>query len=211
LATPKTTTIIAASIVGSFSLPTIASAQDWQFSPDITLKTTYNDNSRLHIDDADQDELRGGELDVRALLSRRSPSGSVVFIPRVTTSYYSDNPEDESDDYFLLFDGQHRAQRSAWSFRTRYSSEQVRKAELQDPDFDDPDVNEPITDDSGLIQLTDRRSRFWVSPSVRFQTSPRNSIEFVGAYVALAYDLNVGGLKDYTNGKIRNEASFQVI
>ena len=64
MATPKTTTIIAVSIVGSFSLPTIASAQDWQFSPDITLQTTYNDNSQLHIDDADQDEL----------ISRKIPS-----------------------------------------------------------------------------------------------------------------------------------------
>jgi len=30
-------------------------------------------------------------------------------------------------------------------------------------------------------------------------------------FVDLAYDLNVDGLKEYMNGNVRNEASFQVI
>jgi opacity protein-like surface antigen len=193
---------IFASAICFFCALTSANAQDWVIAPSVTLSAMYDDNSRLNVTDAAQDELSGGDLDARVRIARRSPTGSVVLIPRVRAEFFPDDPEDESDDYFLNFNGTHKAQKSTWAFRARYSAQQVRTAEIEDPDFDNPDVDRPITDDSGVIQIENRRNRLSLSPGAEFQISPRTRVGIVVDHTDADYDNNDAGLQDYQNSAV---------
>ena len=173
-------------------------AQDWSFAPTVTMTAEYNDNARLRVDSANRVKLEGGTVRAGARLSRLSPTGSMVFIPSASTNFYRDNDDAESDDYSFLFDGEHRAQRSTWSFIARYDGQQLLTAELLDPDFDNPDIDRPLNDDSGIVQQKDRRIRFYVSPSVEFEVSERTTFGLAADYTDTSYDENLGGLEDYT-------------
>lgn len=192
-----TATLVAILVTSSLFAPTIALAQAWTISPDLRLDFVFDDNARLRADEALQDEISGGELDARVRFARTSPTGSIMFMPRLRTDRYSSDEEFDSDDYSAIFSGQHRTQKTTWSLSARYSNEEVRVAELEDPDFDNPDIDRPITDDSGISQVRDQRVRSTISPTVRLNISPKSQIEFAADYTDTSYDENAGGLEDY--------------
>ena len=179
-----------------------ANAQAWSTTLEIIVQSQYNDNARLEVDDALQNEIYGADLDASVRFLRRSPTGSVVFRPRISTSYFPDDRDDDSNDVFALFRAEHRTQRSVWSFRTRYSDEQVRSAEIENTDFDDPDIDRPIADDTGIIQVKNRRNRLVVSPGIQFQISERNWFEIVGDCDVSSYDEQLNELRDSQYGNV---------
>lgn len=200
-----------AALIGLAGVPGNASAQAWSATPDIIIQGEYNDNARLEVDEASQNEISGADLDASFRFQRRSPTGSFLFLPRVSTSYYPDDRDDDSTDAFVLLGGEHRTQRSIWSLRARYSDEQVRSAEIEDPDFNDPDIDRPITDDTGFIQVKNRRNRFVVSPSAQFRISERNWLGVLADYHVTSYDLQFSELRDndygYAEVNFRRELS----
>lgn len=194
-------------LIGSALAIEEASAQAWSATPEIVLQGEYNDNARLEVDDALQNEISGADLEASVRFLRRSPTGSFLFLPRVSTSYYPDDRDDDSTDAFVLLSGEHRTQRSIWSLRTRYSDEQVRSAEIEDPDFGNPDIDRPITDDTGFIQVKNRRSRFVLSPSAQFRVSERNWLGIVADYHVTSYDQQFAELRDNDYGYV--EVNFR--
>ena len=121
-------------------------------------------------------------------------------IPQVVVERYSSDADFDTEDFSFLFDSDHRSETSTWSFIARYSAEEVRSAEIADPDFDNPDIDRPISDDSGLIQSEGRRFRFNVSPGVEFDLTPTSQFSVVGNYTDSRFEEASDNLRDYTFG-----------
>lgn len=199
--------VIAASVFAAN--PTVAIAQAWNFNPSVTVSGSYNDNIRLANDAAAENEVAGGDIDARARINRTSPTGSVSLFPRVRSSYYPDDSQEESTDVFLDFSGQHRTQTSKWVLFARFSDVEVLSAEVNDPDFDNPDVDRPITDDSGLVQVRNTRQRFIVSPGADFNISEKTNIGVVGDYINVEYDRSAGELTSYDSVSLEADAKYK--
>lgn len=190
-------------------VPVETLAQDWIFNPIVTLSASYNDNIRLAEDAAQEDDVSGGELDAQAHIVRRSPTGSVTLIPRVVASSFPDDPEEEYTDVYLDFIARRRLQKSDWLFVARYSDVEVLTAELADPDFDNPDIDRPITDDTGLVQIENTRERFYLSPGAEFQFTDNTSLGVSADYVDVSYDNSSGDLTDYSDINLEANLSYR--
>lgn len=192
------------------SVPVPGHAQDWNFDPTVTLAGTYNDNIRLSNTPETEDELSGGDVAVSAHIFRRSPTGSISLHPRIRSSYYPNNPEEESTDAYLDFIAQHRGQTSQWSLVARYADDEVLTSEVGDPDFDNPEIDRPITDDSGRVQIKNRRRRYALSSGAVFDISERTSIGVFGDYVDVGYEDLSEHLTDYSNVRLETNISYKI-
>jgi hypothetical protein len=141
-------------------------------APDFRFGGHYNDNARL-TEDGEEIDISGGSADLGLLAQRRTETSSVQLRPRVHTSWYPDNSEEESDDYYFDFGARNQTERSQWAFVGNYAREQVIRGERTRVDFADPELEDPEVDDTGRVDVQQRRTLWRVAPS--FHTSSRSA------------------------------------
>src|ERR1700752_2524012 len=101
-----------------------AVAADWQFNPKVELGYLYDDNYRLNLPE-NANEVSGGPADAQAEIRAEGQLTTFSFIPRVHATYFPDDPDEESNDYFGLVDLQHRGERFEFGVRGDYAQETV--------------------------------------------------------------------------------------
>lgn len=188
--------IVGCSILG---VPAIATSQEWRFEPIIRLTAEYNDNFRLETDDEPQFEDSGVFLDANARFVRRAPTSEIRIAPRIRTKTYSDNSTENSVDSFFDLFARRTLRRGEYGIQARFSTEDVLTAELDDPDFDNPDVNDPINVDSGRSQIRNDRERIVVSPFFSRELTETLGFGIDANYVDVAYDRNPLNYADYSS------------
>ena len=196
----------------ALALPAVTNAQDWNFEPTVRATAETNDNVRLLREDQDPIDSEALALDVTARMIRRAPLSEVRIIPRVQVRDFSDSDVEDTQGFFLDLFAERDLRRGQFGIEVRASREDVLNAEIGDPDFDNPDVNDPIDLDTGRIQVDDERDRLIVDPFFGFSLTERLGIGVEARYLAVDYaqTSEVSDLRDYNSADLTTELNYSI-
>ena len=190
-------------------LPITALAQLWKFEPIVSLTAQYNDNTQLTTDDSAIIDSTAFTVDANGRFVRRGQSSEVRIAPRVRSKIYTDNFFEDTNDYFFDFFAAKNLERSNYGLQARYAQEDVLTAELDDPDFDNPDVNNPLNLDSGRFRIGTNRESIIFSPYFNHEWTETIGFLVNADYVDVSYDQNQLSLTDYTNATLGTGISYK--
>lgn len=184
-------------------LPESTQAQDWRIEPIVRFGGEYDDNATLRARTDEEIELAGLLLDMRADINYTSATSSFFLQPRLLLRKYPNDPEFDSDDYFLRSRFRRQGESSTIGFRFKYDHQTVRTAEreISELEIDDPD--EFTDDDTGLVLLSGTRNKLRISPFWNYRLSSVSGIGVDLEYFDVGYsDVFAGLLTDYTDARL---------
>jgi hypothetical protein len=178
------------------------SAAEYTLVPDFRIAGHYDDNPRLRETD-DADEIKGGFVELGALARWRTPTSLVLLRPRLHSSHYPDNANEESNDTYLDFAARNEGQRSQWSLVAGFAREQVIRGDRTNVDFEDPEFEDPEMDEeSGRIDARRRRTQWRVAPRFAYVVSERTDVGMGLHYSDVQYSPQAPGeALDYTTAR----------
>lgn len=180
-----------------------AHAQDWRFEPIVAVGFEYNDNATLRFRTDEEVVLKGYLVDLILDVKYLSETTSFTFRPRATLSSYPDEPDFDSNDYYLTSRFRHSGRSNDFSFRVIGANEPIRRAELieSDIDLDDPDEIGDV--DSGRVFVKGRRTKWRLTPDWKYRFSNVSSIGARIDYFDVRYDEVLEGLlNDFTDARL---------
>ncbi len=184
-------------------LPDSAQAQDWRFEPIVKFGVEYDDNASLHVRTDEEIELEGLLLDIRANINYASETTSFFLQPRALLRNYPNEPDFDSDDYFLRSLFKHQGESSSIGLRVNYDHQAIRTAERDISDLEIDDPTELTDDDTGLVVLSGTRNKLRISPHWNYRLSNVSSVGADLDYFDVGYaDVFAGRLSDYTDARL---------
>lgn len=163
----------------SFLWSTCAAADQWYFLPSYDLKTFYEDNVRLSINDS-QDSF-GVEAVARLAAGRAREMSDIAFRAEIKPKWYSDiSSFNRTDARFSLV-----------SFQQFERSRLGLDADLE---FESTDTSEEQT--TGIVQVNKLRTRGFVRPNWRYSITERLYLNLSGSYTGVSYE-DVGDIPLY--------------
>jgi hypothetical protein len=181
-------------------LPMVALGADWELNPRVEAGYLFDDNYRL-TSPGSEIEVQGPLLDAALEMRARQPAGEFSFTPRVRATYFPDEQDLDTVDYFADLDWQHKGQRLTSEVLGEYSQQDVVNSEQ--PDAEVPtgaDLGQGPIGDSGIVLVKNRRTRGSLDPSFEYEMSARRSLEFGGNFADVRYDTEIPGAQvDYQN------------
>ncbi len=185
------------------ALPESTQAQEWRIEPIVKFGGEFDDNARLNSRTDLEIELAGFLVDLSANIKYSSARTSFFIEPQVLIRNYPDEPDFDSDDYFLRSQFSHKGQLSTVGFRVSFDQQTIRTAERAISDIDVDDPVEITDDDTGRILLSGERSKWQLSPYWDYQLSNVSSICVGLDYFNVDYeDVFAGLLADYTDARV---------
>lgn len=173
-----------------------ALAQDWQVNPKVELGYLYDDNYRLNLP-ANANEVSGGVLDAQAEFRNEGQLTTFSFVPRVHSTYFPDDPDEDSNDYFGLVDLERRGQRLELGVRGDYSQETVANSEQPTADIDSG-LGETGGADAGIVTVRNRRDLARLRPTLEYEFAPRHRLEVAADALDISFDEQIPGAQvDY--------------
>jgi hypothetical protein len=118
-------------------------------------------------------------------------TGEFSFTPRVRATYFPDETDLDGVDYFGALDWQHRGQRVETRIRADYAQQDIVNSEQPDAGSGGGDLGEPDIGDSGVTFVDNRRQRVSLRPSMNFDVSQRNELQFGVGYTDVSFDRQV--------------------
>ena len=118
----QTRTRTATAIVAALT-SVAAFGADWEFNPRVEAGYIFDDNYRLASPGLEievQGPLADAQLELRAL----TPKGEFSFTPRVRATYFPDEQDLDSVDYFGVLDWRYGGQRFDSRIRAEYAEHQ---------------------------------------------------------------------------------------
>jgi hypothetical protein len=192
------TALTVAAILAAVVSPVFA-ADTWEFDPRLELGYEYNDNYRLDFP-GDEIDVSGGKLDAALPVRLVSQIQRIELAPRVRSTLYPDEREEDSTDYFLTGLFEHRGQRNNFGLDGEFSREDVVRSELPDSS-EGGDLGAPSGGDSGRVLLRNRRDQLRFAPYWRYEASQRQRIEAGGYYLDVDYEKDAS---DYSPAEFRD-------
>jgi hypothetical protein len=180
---------VAALLAGVLSMG--AGAADWQFNPTVEAGYLYDDNFRLSAPGSEID-VQGALLDAQLELLNLTQAGEFSFTPRIRTTYFPDQRELDTTDYFGTLNWQRRGQRVTSGVRADFAQQDVVNSEQPDADVDSG-LGDPVLGDSGRILVRNRRTRASVQPSLEFDLSARRALQLQANFADIGFDREVEG------------------
>lgn len=195
--------LVFCTLVAAFSLSNTASAQDWRFEPIVGAALSLDDNPTLDIRTDEEVDLQGFLLDAKANIRYTSPRTTFFIQPRVVLRNYPDEPDFDTDDYYLRSQYSFETQSNTFGFRVNYDDQSVRNAERSDADLDIDDPDELTNDDSGRILIFGRRDKLRLAPYWQYQLSAKSSLGASAEFFDVGYDdVFAGLLTGYTDARL---------
>lgn len=167
-------------------LTTSASAANWEFAPRIEGGYKYDDNYRLDLPGSEID-VSGAEADARFTLRTLDPRTNFEITPRVRATYFPNEGEEDSTDYFLGGSVDDVTPRRRTGVRADFSHEDVVRSELPDTEFEGG-LGDPQAGDSGRTIERNKRDLIRVSPYFSYEFSERYRAEFNAHYLQADFD-----------------------
>src|SRR3954471_24022821 len=158
----------------------------WEFTPTIQAGYLYDDNYRL-TSPGTEVSVDGPLLDAALQMRTLTQTGEFSFIPRVRATYFADQSELDSVDYYGALDWQRTGQRFATRLRAEYANQDVVTSEQPDAGVD-TGRGEPVFGDAGRVLVDNRRQRYGVRPSVSWEMNQRNQFEIDASYYDVSFD-----------------------
>lgn len=174
-----------------------AGAAAWEFNPTVEAGYLYDDNYRLGLPGTEID-VQGGMMDAALEMRTLTPQGEFSFTPRVRATYFPDESELDSVDYFGALDWQRRGQRLQTRVRGDFSLQDVVNSEQPDAEIGaGGELGETDFGDAGLAFVSNRRMRFAVRPTMNFELSARRQLLFGAGYTDVSFDREIPGQVGY--------------
>jgi len=184
-------------------LPLAASAADWELNPALEAGYLFDDNYRL-TQPGTEIEVQGPMADAQLEMRARNPKGEFSFTPRVRATYFPDEQDLDTVDYFATLDWQHRGQRFSSDLIGEFANQDIVNSEQPDAVLPpDAGLGQGDIGDSGVVLVKNRRTRGSLRPVFEYEMSQRHSLEFGGSYVDVSYDHEIAGAQvDFRNADI---------
>jgi hypothetical protein len=173
-----------------------AGAAPWEFNPSIEAGLLFDDNYRLTP--GTEIDVQGPLVDAALEMRTLTQTGEFSFTPRIRATYFPDETELDSVDYFGKLDWQHRGQRVQTNIRGDFAQQDIVNSEQPDAGTGG-DLGEPDIGDSGISFIDNRRVHASLRPSVSFDVSQRNALQFGAGYADVNFDRQVlNAQEDYS-------------
>ncbi|MBC8026523.1 MAG: hypothetical protein H7Y89_11050 [Steroidobacteraceae bacterium] len=178
----------------------------WEFTPTVEAGYLIDDNYRL-AQAGSEIEVSGPLVDAELAMRTLTQRGEFSFTPRVRSTYFPDETDLDSTDYFGALEWLHNGQRVTSRVRGDFALQDVVNSEQPDAGVD-TDLGEVDIGDGGRVLTRNERMRFAVRPDFRFDLSPRKEIQIGAIYTDVSYDDQIEGaqvdfnLKELTAGLV---------
>lgn len=163
----------------------------WEFTPRVEAGYLIDDNYRL-APSGSEIEVSGPLVDAELAMRTLTQRGEFSFTPRVRATYFPDERDLDSTNYFGTLDWLHNGQRVTSRLRGDFAKQDVINSEQPDAGID-TDFGEVDIGDSGRVLTRNSRTRFGVRPDFRFDLSPRKEIQIGANYTDVSYDDQING------------------
>jgi hypothetical protein len=172
-----------------------ANAANWEFAPRVEGGYRYDDNYRLN-QPGNEIEVSGAEVDATMRFRTVDPRTKVELAPRIRATYFPDEGDEDSTDYFFRGTFADQTPRHRLGVEAGFSREDVVRTEFST----NPDgaLGSPDTVETNLLQRN-RRDLYNLVPSFDYQISQRQRLEIKGRYVNAKFDNNFAGLQEDYN------------
>lgn len=179
-----------------------ATAANWDIAPRVEAGYRYSDNYHLG-EPGTEVEVSGGEADAEVTFRTLDPRTEIELTPRVQATYFPDEPDDDSVDYF--FDGSvtNNSQRRQMGVRGVFSREDVARSELPGGDVGGGELGNPTEGDSGRFVDRNRRNYGRIAPFFSYDVSQRQRVEFDAHYLRAEFDKQFEGAQnDFSDANV---------
>lgn len=178
-------------------------AQEWKFEPTIRVGGELDDNATLDIRTDQEVSLSGMLLDLQAAVRYSSDKTTFLFQPRALVRNYSDDPEFDSEDFFLRSDFNYNARSSTIGFRAFFDEQSVRTGERANSDLAIEDPDDLTADDTGRVLRFGDRSKWRMAPRWSYRFSNIASIGANIDYYDVEYEDVISDIyDDYTDTRL---------
>lgn len=202
--TPTTHARLALGIASALTLSGAATAADWEMNPTVEAGYLFDDNYRL-AQPGNEIEVQGPMADAELEFRARNPNGEFSIAPRIRATYFPDEQELDTVDYFALLYWLHQGQRLKTEVRGDFSQQDIVNSEQPDAEVPggDVDLGEADFGDAGRVFVQNRRTRGSVRPTMEYELSSRRSLEFGANVTAVTFDEEIPGAQvDYNNADL---------
>jgi hypothetical protein len=175
---------LASLVIGSFC-GVAAGAQNWEFDPRLELGVQYSDNYRLDFA-GNETDVSGPYMDATLPVRLIDQLRKLEIAPRVHATYFPDEREEDSSDYFVDALFEQRTQRRILGVQAHWSREDVVRSELPTSDSGG-DLGDPTIGDAGRVVLRNRRDLIRVAPYWSYDVSQRHRIEAGATYLDASF------------------------
>ena len=170
---------------------TVAPAADWELNPRVEAGYLIDDNYRL-AQPGGEIEVSGPLADAQLEMRALTQQGEFSFTPRIRATYFPDEEDLDTVDYFAMLDWQHRGQRVEGRVRGEYSQEDVVNSEQPDAEVPgDSGLGEPDFGDSGRVLVDNTRTRMSLRPTFDFDMTQRLALQLGASATDVSYDQQV--------------------
>jgi opacity protein-like surface antigen len=179
-----------------------ARAADWHVDPKITVNAQSDDNHRMTDVPGQEIDVFGAELDGQLTLRAEMPRGSFRLVPRLRSTFYPDDQDEEVNNQYLRMFTEYRGERSRATFDANYARIETLGRYFpgagvdDDDDLGEPDPGEDISRSTS----PNRREQLDVTPEIAFDLTERTGLELGVGYQDVSYDEQVADERqDYSN------------
>ena len=169
-----------------------ARAGNWDFEPRIELGGEYNDNYRLAESGTPKIPAYGPLADVAMGFAWIDQRSEFDVVPRVHSSFFPDDHEDQSTDGYLNIGGNYHFLRGTFSGTASYANETVISSELLPADFQGVSLGQIVGEGTGRISIHNRRQLEQVAPKFTFDFTPRYHLLTTAVFETASYTNNLG-------------------
>jgi len=197
------TRIYKAAVLGAALVSAAAWGADWELNPSVEAGYLFDDNYRLTSPGTEID-VQGPVADASLEMRARMPSGEFSFTPRIRATYFPNERDLDTTDYFASLDWQHRGQRLESRIRGEFAQQDVINSEQPDAEVPgDADLGDADFGDAGRVLVENRRTRASLRPTFNYELSPRRALEFGANFANVSFDEEIPGAQvDYRSGDL---------
>jgi hypothetical protein len=195
---------LVAGIAMALAMSGTAMAADWEMNPKVEAGYLFDDNYRL-AQPGNEIEVQGPVADAELEFRARNPAGEFSFAPRVRATYFPDQSELDTVDYFALLYWLNQGQRLKTELRGDFSQQDIVNSEQPDAEVPGGGVDLGGADfgDAGRVFVENRRTRGSVRPTFEYELSTRRALEFGANVTAVTFDQEIPGAQvDYNSGDV---------
>ena len=185
------TLLAGAMVAGVLAAPGKARASNWEFEPRVEVGGLYNDNYRLIEHNLPKVQAYGLLADVAMGFSLIDQRSELDIVPRVHSTFFPDDHEDQSTDGYLNVIGNIKTQKASYGGMFMYANETVLSSELLAADFPGVTLGQVQGEANGRVTIHNRRQLEQVAPKMTYDFSPRWHLNLNGMFENASFSNNV--------------------
>jgi hypothetical protein len=166
-------------------------AANWDFNPNVSVGAEYNDNIRMAATGQQKVSAYGPIADAGFAARLLDQRYEIDIAPRVHSSFFPNDHEDQSTDGYFDLSGKYNTQRSSVGALFSYSNETVISSELITATFPNLGLGQTTGEETGLVSFHNRRQLERFDPNFTYDFSPRWHFKAAAEYENASFSKNI--------------------